>query len=54
MVSQWDFIKTCALSPSSLNSDIVTWSLSANGCFSTKSMYQHLEKNLDGSHNKWI
>jgi hypothetical protein len=55
MISQWERIKTCAFRhPTSLNSDIVSWSLSANGCFSTKSMYQHLEKNLAGSHNKWI
>jgi hypothetical protein len=45
MISQWEHIKNRAMSyPSSLDSDTVTWSLSANGCFSTKSMYQHLEK----------
>jgi hypothetical protein len=55
MISQWEHIKNRGMSyPSSLDSDTVTWSLSVNGCFSNKSMYQHLEKNLAGSHNKWI
>jgi hypothetical protein len=55
MAVQWDFIKSKALSrPMSNVSDVVTWNLSANGVFSTKSMYQHLKRNLAGSHNKWI
>jgi hypothetical protein len=34
--------------------DCVSWSLNANGVYSMKSMYQFLERNLAGSHNKWI
>jgi hypothetical protein len=55
MVVQWDRIKTCAFAhPHSSVTDGISWSLNANGRFSTKSIYQHLEKNLAGSHNKWI
>jgi hypothetical protein len=55
MAAQWEHIKTCALAhPSSSVADGISWSLNANGRFSTKSMYQHLERSLAGSHNKWI
>jgi hypothetical protein len=35
-------------------SDFITWSLNPNKYFSTKSVYLWLERNLAGSHNKWI
>jgi hypothetical protein len=55
MAAQWEHIKTCALAhPSSSVADGVSWSLNINGRFSTKSMYQYLERSLAGSHNKWI
>jgi hypothetical protein len=32
----------------------VVWGLAANKIFTTKSMYQNLERNLSGASNKWI
>jgi hypothetical protein len=55
MLVHWDFIKSKARAWPLVNeSDVVTWNLSNKKVFSTKSMYQHLERNLAGSHNKWI
>jgi hypothetical protein len=38
----------------SADSDFISWSLNQNKIFSTKSVYHWLERNLAGSHNKWI
>jgi hypothetical protein len=34
--------------------DNVEWSLGKSEVFSTKSIYQFLERNISGPHNKWI
>jgi hypothetical protein len=34
--------------------DVVKWSLGKSEIFSTKSIYQFLERNISGPHNKWI
>ena len=55
MIVQWNYIVNAALQiVRSTNSDKISWSLNANGIFSTKSVYQLQERNLVGSHNKWI
>jgi hypothetical protein len=36
------------------SSDKVGWSLGKSDVFSTRSVYQLLEKNVAGPHNKWI
>ena len=51
----WGFIVDKARNIQFLpDSDYVTWSLNSKGVFTTKSLYQHLERNISGSHNKWI
>jgi hypothetical protein len=54
-LAQWNAIKEklSALNLSTDN-DFISWSLNQNNIFSTKSMYHWLERNLAGSHNKWI
>ena len=37
-----------------VDEDKVSWSLNKNGVFSTKSMYNFLEKDLSGSSYSWI
>jgi hypothetical protein len=55
MVVQWNLIKSTTFSrPNSSVSDVFTWCMCANDAFSTKSIYQHLERNVACSHNKWI
>jgi hypothetical protein len=34
--------------------DSVVWGLTANRIFTTKSLYQNLERNISGANNKWI
>jgi hypothetical protein len=51
----WNAIKDSLRNlPRSDDSDFITWSLNPKKCFSTKSVYLWLERNLAGSHNKWI
>jgi hypothetical protein len=38
----------------STDNDFISWPLNQNKIFSTKSVYHWLERNLTGSHNKWI
>ena len=40
--------------PFFVDEDKVIWSLNKNGVFSTKSMYNFLEKDLSGSSYSWI
>jgi hypothetical protein len=55
MVVHWEYIVMHAkLNHKAGVPDAVSWRLNANGIYSTKSMYQFLERNLAGSHNKWI
>ena len=55
MEEQWRYITECA-ARAVINDtpDRAVWSLNTNGRFSTKSMYQFLEKDLAGANNKWI
>jgi hypothetical protein len=52
---QWEHIKDEArriVVPDSCDS--VIWGLTANRVFTTKSLYQNLERNIFGANNKWI
>jgi hypothetical protein len=51
----WNAIKDSLRNlPRSNDSDFITWSLNPKKCFSTMSVYLCMERNLAGSHNKWI
>ena len=55
LAEAWDYIADKARSLNTpAGSDKVVWSLIPKGGFTTKSLYQHLERGIYGSHNKWI
>jgi hypothetical protein len=54
-LNRWNDIKTFLTSlVLTDNLDSIFWSSNENKIFSTKSIYRWLERNLAGSHNKWI
>jgi hypothetical protein len=55
MLDKWTNINNSAMNIPRVDIlDKVTWSLTPNKRFSTKSVYQFLETNLAGAHYKWI
>jgi hypothetical protein len=55
LLEQWNYIKNdVVLIPRANTTDQVVWALTSNKIFSTKSVYQFLERNLPGAYNKLI
>jgi hypothetical protein len=55
LTNQWKYILEGARKfPISVHKDIISWSLNRKGVFTTKSMYQHLERSLYDPNNKFI
>jgi hypothetical protein len=54
-LNTWNTVKTKLLELNlSTSPDSIHWSLNQNRIFSTKSVYIWLQRNLAGSHNRWI
>ena len=52
---QWGVMRdTVNTLPLTNNNDMVTWGLNRNGNFSTKSMYEELEKRISGCDLRWV
>jgi hypothetical protein len=55
LLAQWNNIKACVVSLHRYQYLIGgVWSLNHNKMFSTKYVYHMLERDIFGSHNKWI